>query len=177
VAGEGGVPDVELIAPSGAAMAPAAVHASPATGALYLAVRRPARGTWTLRARPGSPAIAGLAVARQVTPASVARARVTGKGRGKRVLAYRARIGAGQSITFVERGRSGTRVIGTARTGARRLTFTPGPGAGGRREIVALIAQDGLVRREAVVARYTAPPPLRPAAPRTLRLSRSGGRA
>lgn len=177
VAGAGGVPDVDLIGPTGEPVAPQVVYPDADTGRRYLAVTAPAPGRWTVRPRPGSPAITELAVARQVAPARVARARVTGAGHRPRTLTYRAVIGDDQSIVFAERGRAGTRVIGTARPGAHRLRFTPGPGAGGRREIVALIAQGGLVRVEPVVARYTAPPPRRVGKATGLRLSRAGGRA
>ena len=68
-------------------------------------------------------------------------------------------------------------MIGTARHGARTLRFTPGPGAGGRREIVALFAQNGLVRSERVVARYVAPNPPPVGRAMQLRLRRAGARA
>lgn len=177
VSGEGGVPDVDLIGPDGAAATPAETYVHAEAGARYLAVVRPATGTWTVRARPGSPPISRVAVSQQVTPASVQRARVSGSGRRPRTLAYRARIGADQSITFAERGSSGTRILGVAKTGSRTLRFTPGPGAGGRREIVALIAQDGIVRREVVVTRYTAPPPAPVGRASRLVVRRAGSRA
>ncbi len=177
VGGAGAVPDVDLLGPSGAPVAPAVTHPDPDTGTLYLAVRRPPAGSWTVRARAGSAPISGVAVARQVVPASVSRARVTGAGRAPRVLTYRARIGAGQSITFAERGRAGMRVLGVARAGIHRLRFTPGPGRGGRREVVALVGQGGLVHRESVVARFTAPAPARPARAGVLRVRRAGAGA
>jgi hypothetical protein len=100
-------------------------------------------------------------------------ARVTGAGE-RRTLTYRARIGAGQDVTFAERGAAGTRVIGAARRGAGRIAFRPGAGPGGTRSIVALIAQNGLVRREVVVARYRAPAPPRLTPPAGLRVRRAG---
>lgn len=176
VRGEGGVPDVDLIGPSGAPVTPDAATPDATSGTLYLGLAKGIPGRWTVRVRAGGPPIADLAVSREVTPPSVTGVRVTGRGRA-RVLRYRAKVADGQAITFVERGRAGTRVLGTARAGARTLAFTPAPGPGGTRRIVALLAQDELVREEVAVARYTAPPPLRAARPAALRVRRSGTRA
>ena len=175
VAGEGGVPAVDLIGPSGAPVAPTATVADPA-GILYLGVTGPPAGTWTVRARAGSPLIAEVTTSSSVPPPKVAQARVTGARRA-RVLRYRATIGEGQAITFVERGRAGTRVLGAAKAGSGRLGFVPAPGPGGRREIVALLTQNGLVVQEVTVTRYAAPPPPRLGRATGLRLRRSGARA
>lgn len=177
VRGADGVPAVDVIGPDGAMVAPEAAFAEAESGTLFLSLRRPAPGVYTVRAQAGSPAIAEVAVSQQVVPAAITRARVTGTGRRPRTLAYRATIGAGQSIALLERGRAGTRVIGTARAGTRTLRFTPGPGPGGRREIVAVSAIDGLARSERVVARYTAPPPPPVGRATRLVLRRAGSRA
>jgi hypothetical protein len=175
VTGEGGVPAVDLIGPSGAPVAPGGTVADPA-GVLYLSVTSPPPGRWTVRARPGSPLIGEVSTSRSVAPPKVASARVTG-ARLKRVLRYRATLGEGQGITFAERGRAGVRILGPAKAGAGRIGFAPGPGPGGPREIVALLSQNGLVVQEVVVTRYTAPPPPRLGRATTLRLRRSGTRA
>jgi hypothetical protein len=177
VRGQGGVPAVDVIAPGGAVVAPEATYAEAESGTLFLSLSRPAPGVYTVRARAGSPAIAEVAVSQQVTPPAITRARVSGVGRRPRTLSYRATIGAGQGITLAERGRAGTRVLGTARAGARTLRFTPGPGPGGRREIVAISIIDGLARSERVVARYTAPPPPPVGRASRLTLRRAGSRA
>jgi hypothetical protein len=177
IRGAGGPPAVDVIAPGGAVVAPEADFADAESGTLFLSLRRPVPGLYTVRARAGSPPIAEVAVSQQVTPAAITRARVAGAGRRPRALHYRARIGAGQGITLLERGRAGTRVIGTARPGSRTLRFAPGPGPGGRREIVAVSSIDGLARSERVVARFIAPPPPPVARASRLVLRRAGSRA
>lgn len=174
VRGVGGVPSITVIGPRGQAVTPTATFADDQSATLFVAVSKPAPGTYTLQAAPGTPAIGEVAVSRQVAPAAIVRARVTGRGRAPRTLTYRARIGANQSIAFAERFRAGTRLIGTARAGTRRLRFTPGPGPGGRRDIVALVSQNGLVRSERIVARFSAPPPARVGRARGLRVRRAG---
>jgi hypothetical protein len=176
VRGQGGVPAVDLIAPGGAVVAPAATYAEAESGTLFVALTRPAPGVYTVRAQAGSPAIAEVAVSQQVVPAAITRARVRGSGRRPRTLTYRATIGAGQGITLLERGRFGTRVLGTARAGVRTLRFVPAGGPGGRRAIVAVTLQDGLARSERVVARYTAPPPPPVGRATGLRLRRAAAR-
>ena len=146
VAGDGGVPAVNLIDPSGQVVTPDVDYPDATSGTRYLGVATPAAGRWTVRAQAGSPQIAELAVSRGVAAPKVTRARVTGKA-GRRTLAYTATLGAGQAATFVERGRAGSRVIGTAAAGSHRLGFVPGPGPGGRRQIVAQLIQDDLVVR------------------------------
>jgi hypothetical protein len=130
-------------------------------------------GRWTVRARPGSALIAELALSRDRSAPKVAGARVTGTAR-TRSLAYRATFADDQGVTFVERGRAGARVLGAASAGVKRLRFTPGPGPGGPRQIVAQLIQDDLVREEVVVARYTAPPPPRLGTATALRVRRAG---
>ena len=174
VQGDGGVPSADLIAPNGEAVTPDVTYPDPDTGRLYLAVSQPAAGQWTVRAQPGSPLIAGLATSRSTPPAKVESATVTGGGRGPRTLRYRTTIGPEQGVTFAERGAAGTRVLGPARAGSGTLSFTPGPGPGGRREIVALIERSGLVRHQVVVARYVAPAPPALGRVTALRLRRAG---
>jgi hypothetical protein len=173
VTGAGGVPDVDLIGPDGQAVTPDASYPETGSATQYLAMSAPAPGRWTVRARPGSPLIAELAVSRARTAPRVTGARVTGRARA-RTLVYTARFGDDQAVTFLERGRAGTRVLGAASAGSRRLRFAPGPGPGGPRTIVAQLVQDGLVREEVVVARYTAPPPPRIARATALRARRAG---
>ncbi len=175
VAGDAGVPAVDLIDPSGAVVAPDVDYPDATSGVRYLGVATPAAGRWTVRTQAGSPPIAELAVSRGLPAPKVTRARVTGKG-PRRTLSYTATLAAGQAVTFVERGGAGSRVIGAGTAGSRRLTFVPGPGPGGRRQIVAQLIQNDLVREEVVVTSYVAPRP--PALGRTsgLRIRRAGSR-
>lgn len=173
VAGDNGVPAVDLIDPSGQVVTPDVDYPDPTTGARYLGVATPAAGRWTVRAQAGSPAILDLSVARGQAAPKVTRARVTGKG-ARRTLTYAATLGAGQAIAFVERGRTGSRVIGTAAAGSHRLGFVPGPGPGGRRQIVAQLMQNDLVRDEVAVATYVAPNPPPLGRTRNLRVRHKG---
>ncbi|MCC6830515.1 MAG: hypothetical protein IT200_04145 [Thermoleophilia bacterium] len=173
VAGAAGVPVVDLVAPDGTVVTPDADVADATAKARYLAVKAPAAGRWTVRTRDGLPGIAELAVSRDQAAPGVTGVAVTGAAR-KRTLRYRATFGAGQGITFLERGRAGTRVLGAAAAGRGTLGFTPGPGAGGRRQIVAQFIQDGLVREEKAVGSYVAPPPPVPGRALGLRIRRAG---
>ena len=66
-------------------------------------------------------------------------------------------------MTFVERGASTQGEIGTAERAKGELAFAPAGGAREKREIVAVVEQDGLVAHQIVVAHYRAPGPEKPA--------------
>lgn len=183
VTGAGGAPSVVLVSPSGERIVPSAeaVDGQPAyaravgeLNATYVAVQRPVAGTWRVEADPAGPAIAEIAQAANLPAPSVS-GRVGGKARA-RVLRYRVTTGNGLTTTFVERWSGGQRALGSARAKAGTLRFAPAPGPAGRREVVALVARDGVPRLERTVATYTAPPPARPAKVRGLRISH-GARA
>lgn len=174
VAAATAVPDVDLVGPDGAVVAPDADLPDTTSNTRFLAIRTPAAGRWTVRARATSPLITDLAVSRDRTAPAVAAVRVTGRGTQRR-LGYRATFAADQGVTFVERGAAGSRVLGAAAPGTHVLAFSPGPGPGGRRQVVAQLLQDGLVRDEAVVAAYVAPPPPVPGRARALRVVRGAG--
>jgi len=86
-------------------------------------------------------------------PPVAASAVVRGRG-GRRELRWRLRPQPGQKVTFVERGRSGERVLVTTNRRRGALRFRPGTG---RRTIEALVTQDGLPRAQRVLARFTGP--------------------
>jgi hypothetical protein len=136
-----------------------------------VALKRPAGGRWTITPRPGSSPIRSVATADGLRAPSV-RATVRGDGR-RRVLAYRVRPDAGQRVMFLELGGRTYRRLGAARGASGRIRFAPAPGRAGRREIVAQIQRGGLVVKNLVVARYTAPGTARPARPRGLRVRRT----
>lgn len=167
--GASGPPSVVLVSPTGERIVPSAEAAAgqPAyarqvaeLSATYVAVRRPAAGTWRVEADPAGPAIAEIARAATL-PAPRVSGRVGGKSRA-RTLRYRATRGNGLTTTFVERWSGGQRTLGSARGVAGTLRFAPAPGPAGRREVVALVARGGVPRLERTVATYTAPPPARP---------------
>jgi hypothetical protein len=82
----------------------------------------------------------------------------------------------GQAVRFLEEGPQTGRQL--ARTTASRGTirFRPGDGKAGPRSIIAVVEQNGMVRRRLRVARYRAPQPIRPARPRRITLRRKGSR-
>jgi len=183
VTGEGGAPSVVLVAPSGERIVPSgeATAGQPAyarqvaeLGATFVAVRRPAAGTWRIEADPAGPAIGEVARAATL-PAPRVSGAVGGRGRA-RTLRYRATRGNGLTTTFVERWSGGQRTIGSARGATGTLRFAPAPGPAGRRDVVALVARDGVPRLERTVARYSAPPPARPGRVRGLKV-KHGARA
>ena len=173
VTGSGGVPDVDLIGPNGAPVTPDANFPDSTSGTQYLSLKAPAPGVYTVSARAGSPLIADLEISRSEPAPSVTGVAVSGKGRA-RTLSYNATLAAGQGITFAESGSAGSRVLGAATAGKGKLSFTPGPGPGGRRQILALLMQDGVVKEQVTVGSYTAPSPPRLGLAAGLRARQSG---
>ncbi len=183
VDGKGGVPVVQLLAPDSATpITPATLPGTIPQDARAISVQtgpqqitiglpHPAAGTWRVLplanvARRGTRAhaadVTGIQLATGLQPPTVSAA-VHGRGRS-RTLTYRATARAGLTVTFLERGRGGTRVLGKARRAGRgTLRFTTGDLPGGKRTIVALLAQDGAPRLSRTVASYVAPAPPRPA--------------
>lgn len=77
-------------------------------------------------------------------------------------------------MTFTERTTGGVvRVIGVARGATGTLRFRAADVRERPRRIVALVEQDGMPRTQRIVARYTAPPRIRPGRPRSMRIRRS----
>ncbi|HMJ01723.1 MAG TPA: hypothetical protein VK506_02210 [Conexibacter sp.] len=151
---------------------------------ITIGIVEPKAGTWRIEeaagaARRSAPraraaAIAGVQLATGLEPPTVS-ARLRGAGR-TRTLAFRATRRDGLTVTFLERGRGGTRTIGRARrAGEGTLSFSTGSLPGGRRTVIALLAQDGVPRLRRTVASYVAPPPPRPARVRGVRIGRAGG--
>lgn len=203
VDGDGGLPQVVLVAPDGERITPLLLQPPLPTDPLILKLLRvlalpisptsitvgivgPKAGTWRIepaagaaRAAAGRPraraaAVTGVQLATGLEPPTVS-ARLRGSGR-TRTLAFRGTRRAGLTVTFLERGRGGTRTLGRARpAGAGTLRFATGDLPGGRRTVIALLAQDGAPRLRRTVASYVAPPPPRPARVRGVRIGRAGG--
>ncbi len=204
VDGDGGLPQVVLVAPDGQRIEPPIVTPLPTDPAILSLLRQigvmalpvsptrltigivsPKAGTWRIEpaagaarsrggARARAAAIAGVQVATGLEPPTVS-ARLRGGGR-TRTLAYRATRRDGLKVTFLERFRGGTRTIASARpAGDGTLSFSTGSLPGGRRTVIALLSQDGVPRLQRTVASYTAPPPPRPARVRGVRIARAGG--
>jgi hypothetical protein len=178
--GDGGVPRVAVTGPNGFAfnsddVSPAAYMVKPrGMNAGYVVLNRPAAGNYTVAPLDGSPGIKQMLVSQGFTPAIVRSAKLGGRGRS-RSIAYRiARIGHGQRVTFIESGTFGTRIIGSTATARGTLKFKPADAVGGRREVVALVEQDGFVTDRKRVGFYTAPGPVRPRAVSGLKARRKG---
>ena len=137
-----------------------------------VAISHPSGGRWRVIVEDGTP-LESLKVAHGVEAPRIS-ASVTGTGQEK-TLRYRVEQRPGQTVSFIERGPSVSGTIGTARDSKGTLRFTPAGGVAERREIVALVEQDGLATEQVVVARYARPvraearhgqPPARAAPPR-----------
>ena len=140
----------------------------------YIALKDPAGGLYRLSLKAGS-APASVFRSAQSLAAPRVRARVVlGQGR-RRALRWTFTAVRGRSVVFYEQGRDTRRRL-TATTHDRgRLTFTVPDGRAGRREIIAIVRQDGLTQSAGVVARYTAPRPRRPGRPGSLRITARRG--
>jgi hypothetical protein len=80
----------------------------------------------------------------------------------------------GRTITFVERGARTYHILGVARGAHGRIRFRLDDGRAGGRQIIAVIAQDGIQTQSVVVARYSAPRPQRPPRPTRIHVSHKG---
>ena len=132
---------------------------------------KPAAGRWTVSAAPGSTVqrvLNGVGRPKPQVRAHVARL----GGRNER-LVYHVRQIPGQQVRFVEEAGSVSRALGAARNASGKIRFSAADGPGGKRDILALVSQDGFPRARLVVAHYTAPPPLKPSRPR-VRAHRAG---
>jgi hypothetical protein len=166
VVGTGGVPDVTLTGPGGKTISTkspavdksiAVVKIADADETL-IAFRNPARGRWTVTPA-GSVPIKSIATSAGLVSPRIS-AHVAGAG-STRTLVYAVANAAGATVTFAERGGGAYRVLGTANAAKGSLRFTPVPGPGGKREIVAELARNGAPLRNVVVASYAAPVPAR----------------
>jgi hypothetical protein len=137
-----------------------------------IAIVAPSAGRWRIVTEEGSSPVMAVKSADGLQPPKVA-ATVLGHG-GRRTLSYSVGERPGQVVTFIERGASTSGTIGTAKGAAGRLVFTPAAGLGERREIVAIVEQDGMVRAQPVLARYTAPSAAKPGLVHRLRGQRKG---
>ena len=115
----------------------------------------PHPGTYHLTTLPGSAAIRWVNFSRPLPPAAVS-VRVT-PARCQERLRWRIAPQPGQSVVLIDRGASSQHTLATTDSAAGTLTFTPDPGAGGPRSIIAAVNELGTPRAELTVARYTAP--------------------
>jgi hypothetical protein len=173
VTGDSGAPSVVLTRPGGQQITPASIRTpnaqavaiqSASKKTTVVLIPRPAAGIWQVNAAAGSPAITSVQAATGfATP--VIKARVHG-----RKLSYSVPVRAGLSVSFAEQGPSVFHELGTARGAHGTIRFTPAPGPGGTRSIVAVVAEGGVPRERLVVGRYVAPSPPTPGRVRALRV-------
>ncbi len=184
VVGSTGSPKVTVTGPGGVSIAsapgakPAVTHRSivledPANRTTYVIIVKPAAGTYAVTTQPGSSPIAQVMAADGLPPVRVS-ARV-GHRRGAWSLTYTVKPIPGQVVRFAERSADTGRMLGLARGSSGTLAFTPADGHAGRRQIIAMIEQNGLVRAQPVVATYVAPGPVLPPRPPGLGVTRRGG--
>jgi hypothetical protein len=140
-----------------------------------VAIGQPAGGRWRVIVEDDSSPVVSVKSAQGLDKPKVD-ARVIGRGRD-RSIAYRIEPRKGQKVTFVERGASAGTVVGEAAAAEGTIRFTPGDGRSERRQIIALVEQDGQLRDSVPVAGYRSPGPLRPSRPGHLRVKRSSGSA
>jgi FG-GAP repeat protein/List-Bact-rpt repeat protein len=141
----------------------------PSMKTTYIAIHRSA-GRWTMTPEPKSSAISDLKVAGLLAPPQV-KARVTGQGR-RRTLTWTLRPLPGQKVLFAEVGPQTHRKLALVSASHGTLRFTPGDGKVGARRIIAVVESHGRPRTQLTVARYSAPPPLRPGRPGHVRARR-----
>ena len=178
--GDGGVPKVVLISPTGEHIDPASDPRAPMAVAadrneVFIAIPKPQAGIWHLGLKAGSPDVAALASAVEQPKVQIS-AKVGGQGR-KRTLDYELGDLGSRDVRFFEVSPAGERAIGVAPSDQGTLKFTSAPGKAGTRQIVAVVEQGGLPRERRVVAEYVAPPPARPAAVKGLKVRRAKGGA
>jgi hypothetical protein len=133
----------------------------------------PQAGSWTVATQPGSPAISGISL-RYGIPVPRVQARVTGSGTHRR-LRYQIRPIPGQVVTFYEQSPLVGRQLGVTTKAKGSLPFPKGYGAPGKRQIFAIVTQDGVQRVRLPVTTWTAPKPPAVGRPGSLRATRSRG--
>lgn len=141
---------------------------NPTDKTTYIALKSPVAGAYRLSLRAGSvPATTFRSAQALRAPAITGRVGGTGY---RRVLKYRYTPVKGRSIVFYEQGRDTRRRLAVKRSPRGIVRFSVPDGKPGRRDIVAVVRQDGHTQSAGVVAHYTAPMPRRPLTPRLARV-------
>lgn len=123
----------------------------PADGSTYVAIAKPKGGAWSFAPAAGS-TITGIEGS-ELLPKPEVKAQVKG---GK--VSYEIKTIPGQTVTFLETGTEVSVELGTATKGRGSFALQPDAGKGGKRQIEAVVTQDGMVRDRFVAAKYTAKP-------------------
>jgi hypothetical protein len=135
-----------------------------------IGLKHPSAGRWAITTLPGSAPITSVSHANGLPPARI-KATISGHGRS-RALSYDVAPRPGQQVTFAERAGKVFHVIGRAHGARGTLHFNAALGAGGGRQIVAIITLSGAPNTTVVVSHYKAPPMPRASKPAHLRVTR-----
>lgn len=184
--GEGGAPQVRLHGPGGRTIDTPAKGVGNTTApnsfisfrdeanrSTYVLLAGTGDGKWTYELLPGSVAIRSIKSSRPLPAVGV---RATTRRRGAKVdLRWKARRIPGQRVSFIEQGPGvAPRVLKRTTAARGKVSFRALRLPERRRQIVALVEQDGLPRARRVVARYKAPKLARVTRVRHLRAVRRG---
>ena len=165
VVGANGAPRVRLTGPGGQTVdtpaqgvlktGRAIAFSNQANKTTYIALFRPAAGTWTAASLDNTP-IVGLRRADILADPRVS-GKVTGRG-SKRLLRYRVKVPAGDDVRLFEHAPGGTQQLAQVTHGGR-LRFTPSDASGSNRTILALVERNGIPVEQVTIARFRAQPP------------------
>jgi hypothetical protein len=197
IVGRNGPPKVRITGPDGTRIvSPADASAAerkgkwmlvenPSDGSTSVLLVKPAGGTWTV----DGDGVRSVDTAGFQQPATVSGAVTHRRGRHEVHVAYSLPKGA--KLTLVERGKGAQRTIakrvrgracpgdssgpGGQRVLCARVRFKPSFGPGGKRRILAVIDQGGMLLDVAKVATFKAPKPKLPKRPGRLRVLRKRG--
>jgi hypothetical protein len=139
----------------------------------WLGFKNARPGRYTVTVLPGSAPIAAVAMTRPGYDTNFS-ARVSGHG-NRLTLHFDARKrGGGQRVTFFEDAASVMHPLVTSTGGTGTIHFTPAPGAGGIRTIVARATVDGVPIRSQTLARFHFSGTPRTGRPHTVTVHRRG---
>ncbi|MEA2450646.1 MAG: hypothetical protein QOG63_2578, partial [Thermoleophilaceae bacterium] len=179
--GDGGPPGVTVTGPNGEAVSVSQEVPTVKTdhifaqlrmdGTTFVLVDKPSAGLWSV-SDDDTFRVTRIREARGL-PQPRAKVRVTGTGR-KRVLHWRLRAIAHQSVTFAEIGKDVRNAIVTTSKPRGSVRFRPADGPAGRRKIQALVQQGGVPRTTLTAGSYRAPGMPKPGRPRKLNIRRTG---
>ncbi|MFL5824446.1 MAG: hypothetical protein ACJ764_13515 [Solirubrobacteraceae bacterium] len=167
--GRDGPPDANVTGPGGKAVKAILVRSKPAR-ATWVVLTNPPPGTYTVH----SPDAVNQALTSTGYRPLVLHARLRKRGRQRSIVYRIAHAGARQTVTFVETGAFGQRVLGHAKGTSGTLRFRPAHAQGGRRTVIALIGRAGFASRTQRIGRYRAHSPRGPARVASLHVRRKG---
>jgi hypothetical protein len=169
VTGESAPPTFTLVGPNGERVEATRtgsdprgylVVMGPENNTTYVVLGRPAAGNWTIEAHKESSPITSVR-----RSDGLPKPKVDGTVRmvpnplcltcpAQAQLTWTVSPLPGQTVTFAEVSDQTSRIITTADPASGSVTFTPGPGEAGTRQVVALVEQDGLPRTNLAVATF-----------------------